>query len=217
MLLLFATAHAQSPTPTHLRGQTAAVKQTPQYSHAPELVPIEQTAGMSRAYVECLIFELAAKLTHCCTYLCAPVKHVYYRRPLSDYICCRESRESQPRRASCCRSSLPCSHTHIKTHTRTQLTLCLYKDMGAGHPSLTEKKDNKDEIQVRSHPKTCRQGLACERRPLQRWGYFWSCEGFTQSIYITGMPLVSALKRVLLLKEDTLILNRWAKPSSCQF
>lgn len=107
------------------------------------------------------------------------------------------------------------THTHIKTHT--QLTLCLYKDMGAGHPSLTEKKDNKDEIQVRSHPKTCRQGLACERRPLQRWGYFWSCEGFTQSIYITGMPLMSALKRVLLLKKDTLILNRWAKPSSSQF
>ncbi|KAG8003390.1 Forkhead box protein Q1 [Nibea albiflora] len=28
-----------------------------------------------------------------------------------------------------------------------QPVLCLYKDMGAGHPSLTEKKDNKDEIQ----------------------------------------------------------------------
>lgn len=73
--------------------------------------------------------------------------------------------------------------------------LCLYKDMGAGHPSLTEKKENKDEIQVRSHPETGRQGLACERRLPQRWGYFWNCEGFTRWIYITGIPLKSALKR----------------------
>lgn len=76
--------------------------------------------------------------------------------------------------------------------THTQPVLCLYKDMGAGHPSLTKKIENKDEIQVRSHPETCRQGLACERRPPLRWGY---CGGFTQWIYISGIPLMSALKR----------------------
>lgn len=78
---------------------------------------------------------------------------------------------------------------------RPQPVLCLYKDMGAGHPSLTEKKENKDEIQVRSHPETCRQGLACEHRPPQRWGYFCNCRGFLRWIYITGIPLMSALKR----------------------
>lgn len=104
-------------------------------THAPELVPTEQTAGMSGAYVECLIFELAAKLTHCCTYLCAPVKHVYYRRPLSDYICCGESWESQPRRASCCRSS----HTHIKTHTHTAHTLFIQRH--GGRPSFTHREE----------------------------------------------------------------------------
>lgn len=37
--------------------------------------------------------------------------------------------------------------------------------MEAGHPLLTEKKENKDEIQVRSHPET---SVACELRPPQR-------------------------------------------------
>ena len=66
--------------------------------------------------------------------------------------------------------------------------------MWAGHPSLTEKKENKTEIQVRSHQETCRQGLACERRLSQRCGYFWSHREFTWWIYITGIPLVSALQ-----------------------
>lgn len=63
---------------------------------------------------------------------------------------------------------------------RPQPALCIYKDMGVGQPSLTEKKENKDKIQVRSQPETRRQGLACEHRPPQRWGYFWSCKGFTR-------------------------------------
>lgn len=111
-------------------------------------------------------------------------------------ICCKESWESQP----------PCPALSLShTHTHTQPTLCLYKGMGAGHPSVKEKKENKDEIQVRTHPETSRQGLACEHKPLQRWGYFWSW-GFTQWIYITGIPLMSALKRfffLLLLGGDT--------------
>lgn len=128
--------------------------------------------------------------------------------PLSETsICCRESWESQQRSASCCRSSL--SHTAC--------TLFIQKDMGAGHPSLTEKKENKDEIQVRSHPETCRQGLACERRPAaQRWGYFWSREGFTQWIYITGIPFMSALKRDFsCCSEETLEIWKGALKQQC--
>lgn len=63
------------------------------------------------------------------------------------------------------------------------------------HKEEKTKQKNKDEIQVRSHPETRRQGLACEHQPPQRCGYFWSCKGFTQWVYITGIPLVSAYNR----------------------
>lgn len=91
---------------------------------------------------------------------------------------------------------------------------CLYRDMGAGHPSLTEKKGNKDEMQVRSHPETRRQGLACERGPPRRWGYFWSRQGI-HPVKFTLLEFQSCqhLKDIdflslLLLKGDTWNLNR---------
>lgn len=108
-----------------------------------------------------------------------------------DCFCNRESRESQPCSASCCRSSLlPSSHKPV-------LSLCFVyrKRWGLDTLHSQRRKKNKDEIQVRSHPETRRQGLACEHRPPQRCGYFWTCKGFTQWVYITGIPLVSALKR----------------------
>lgn len=108
--------HMRNLPHPHLSRQTAAVKHMPQYTHAPALLPTELTVGISGADVECLIFKLAVKLTHCCTYLCAPVKHVYYRRPLPDSICCKESWESQPRRAHCCLAPLPCTRTCTHTH-----------------------------------------------------------------------------------------------------
>lgn len=85
-----------------------------------------------------------------------------------------------------------------------QSVLCLYRDIGAGHPSLTEKKENKDEIQVRSHPETrvsvwapsaAEVGLFLElqRILLDTW---W--------IYITGIPLMSALKRDFSCSQETL-------------
>lgn len=76
------------------------------------------------------------------------------------------------------------------------LVCALFIERHGGWTPFTHKEEqNKDEIQVRSHPETRRPGLACEHRPPQRCGYFWSCKGFTQWVYITGIPLVSALKR----------------------
>lgn len=113
---------------------------------------------------------------------------------VNDCFCNREFWESQPCNASCCRSSprrLPASLC---------LVYALFIERDGGWTPFTHKEEknktkNWDEIQVRSHPETRRQGLACERRPPQRCGYFWSRKGFTQWVYITEIPLVSALKR----------------------
>lgn len=85
------------------------------------------------------------------------------------------------------------------------LVCALFIERDGGWTPFTHREEkNKDEIQVRSHPETRRQGLACEHRPPQRCGYFWTCKGFTQWVYITGIPLVSALKR-----NGS---SRWAEP-----
>lgn len=69
--------------------------------------------------------------------------------------------------------------------------------MGAGHPSLTEKKENKDEIQVRSHPETCRQGLACERRPPHRGGaIFGAAKDSPSEFTLLGFHSCQHLKEI---------------------
>lgn len=81
---------------------------------------------------------------------------------------------------------------------RPPTSLCFVYRKGWGLDTLhsqRRRRKNKDEIQVRSQPETRRQELACEHRAPQRCGYFWSCKGFTHWVYITGIPLVSALKR----------------------
>lgn len=115
--------------------------------------------------------------------------------PINSFFCSRESRESQPCSASCCRSSLlPSTHKPVLS-----LHFVYRKRWGLdtlhSQRRKNKTKKTKDEIQVRSHPETRRQGLACEHRPPQRCGYFWSCKGFTQRVYVAGIPLVSALKR----------------------
>lgn len=149
---------------THLSRHTAANKHRVHlHTQIPVLAPTVLSAGMRGIDVECLTFRLAVMQTHCSTYLCAPVKHVYYQRPLS------ETKSAAGNLGNFSYAAPLVAFPPCPTHT--QSVLCLYKDMGAGHPSLTEKKENKDEIQVRSHPETCRQGLACEHRPPLRWGY----------------------------------------------
>lgn len=105
-------------------------------SHTPEQTRLRSDAGMSRVVLECLNFGPT----------CAPQRGMSTIRDLL--------------RGNVGNVSHAAPHVVSHTRTHTNDTLCLHKDMGAGHPSLRE---NKDEIQVRSHPKTRRRGLACEQ------------------------------------------------------
>lgn len=64
--------------------------------------------------------------------------------------------------------------------------------MGAGHPSLTQKKDRRDEIEVRSGGQARRPGgLACEEAGVAIFGAAEGGEHLTV-FHIAGIPLVSA-------------------------
>lgn len=107
-----------------------------------------------------------------------------------DGFCSRESRESRPCSASCCRSSLlPSTHKPV-------LSLRFVYRTRWGLDTLHSQRRRKKRWDTGKKSSRDTQTRVSVWAPTaQRCGYFWSWKGFTQWVYITGIPLVSALKR----------------------
>lgn len=89
------------------------------------------------------IFLLAMTNTHMVAYLCGQTERVHYQPSQSETQSGAGWGIWGISVTQC--FSLP------PHHPPTGAAPCLHRDMGAGHPSLTQKKDSRDEIQVRSH------------------------------------------------------------------
>lgn len=127
-----------TPTPE----QTHSCRHT--YVHprtqTPVPVPTVPSAGMSGIDVECLTFSFGCEVDTFAVPTCAPqTQRVDYRRPLSETkICCRESWESQPRSASCCRS-YPAPARHRLAHSPA----ALFIQRHGGRTPFTHREERK--------------------------------------------------------------------------
>lgn len=115
---------------------------------------------------------------------CAPqTKHVDSVR---GWICSRESWESQQRSASCCRSSLPCSPT----------ACTLFIQRHGGWTPFTHREESKQRWDTgKKSSRDMQTGVSVWAQTAAEVGLFLELWRIRRWIYISGIPLMSALKR----------------------